>query len=103
MLSSASSETIVPLTPKQTAMTERLYYENSFLYDFVAALLAVRPFPDGRRALVFDRTAFYPISGGQTFDTGWIEWEDLDNPQPLRPKFRVSEVLEDEASGEVLH
>jgi alanyl-tRNA synthetase len=84
-------------------MTERLYYENSFLYDFVAALLAVRHLPDGRRALVFDRTAFYPTSGGQTFDTGWIEWENLDNPQALRPKFRVSEVMEDEASGEVLH
>jgi alanyl-tRNA synthetase len=84
-------------------MTERLYYENSFLHDFVATLLAVRPLPDGRRALVFDRTAFYPTSGGQTFDTGWIEWENLDNPQALRPKFRVSEVMEDEASGEVLH
>jgi alanyl-tRNA synthetase len=84
-------------------MTERLYYENSFLHDFVAALLAVRHLPDGRTALVFDRTAFYPTSGGQTFDTGWIEWEDLDNPQALPPKFRVGEVLEDEASGEVLH
>ena len=84
-------------------MTERLYYENSFLHDFVAALLAVRHLPDGRTALVFDRTAFYPTSGGQTFDTGWIEWENLDNPQALPPKFRVGEVLEDEASGEVLH
>ncbi len=84
-------------------MTDRLYYENSFLHDFVAALLAVRHLPDGRTALVFDRTAFYPTSGGQTFDTGWIEWEDLDNPQALRPKLRVGEVLEDEASGEVLH
>jgi alanyl-tRNA synthetase len=53
-------------------MTERLYYENSFLHDFVAALLAVRHLPDGRTALVFDRTAFYPTSGGQTFDTGWF-------------------------------
>jgi alanyl-tRNA synthetase len=84
-------------------MTDRLYYENSFLHNFVAALLAVRHLPDGRSALVFDRTAFYPTSGGQTFDTGWIEWEDLDSPQPLRPKFRIAEVLEDEASGEVLH
>jgi alanyl-tRNA synthetase len=84
-------------------MTDRLYYENSFLHDFVAALMAVRRLPDGRPALVFDRTAFYPTSGGQTFDTGWIEWDNLDNPQALRPKLHVSEVLEDEASGEVLH
>ena len=39
-------------------MTERLYYENSFLHDFVAALVAVRRLPDGRIALVFDRTRF---------------------------------------------
>ncbi len=99
----ARNETIVRLTPKQNAMTERLYYENSFLYDFVAALLAVRRLPDGRTALVFDRSAFYPTSGGQTFDTGWIEWEDLDNPKAVGLKFRVAEVLEDEASGEVRH
>jgi alanyl-tRNA synthetase len=84
-------------------MTDRLYYENSFLHDFVAALMAVRRLPDGCPALIFDRTAFYPTSGGQTFDTGWIEWEDLDHPQALRPKFRVTEVLEDEATGEILH
>ena len=84
-------------------MTERLYYENSFLFDFVAALLQVCRLDDGRTALVLDRTAFYPTSGGQTFDTGWIEWEDLDSPQALRPKLRVGEVLEDEASGEVWH
>jgi alanyl-tRNA synthetase len=89
--------------PKQNAMTERLYYENSFLHDFVAALLAVRHLPDGRAALVFDRTAFYPTSGGQSFDTGWIELENLDSPPALRPKLRVVEVVEDETSGEVLH
>ena len=84
-------------------MMERLYYENSFLHDFVAALVAVRRLPDGRTALVFDRTAFYPTSGGQTFDIGWIELENLDRPAALRPKLRVVEVLDDEASGEVLH
>jgi len=84
-------------------MTEHLYYENSFLHDFVAALVAVRRLLDGRTALVFDRTAFYPTSGGQTFDTGWVELENLDHPPVLRPKLRVVEVLEDEASGEVLH
>lgn len=99
-------------------MTDRLYYENSFLFDFVAALVAIRRLPDGRTALVLDRTAFYPTSGGQTFDTGWVEVENLDHPQALDSKrgpqatplsrrlgckLRVAEVLEDESTSDILH
>ncbi len=85
-------------------MTERLYYHNSFLYDFVAALMERRSLADGRTALVLDRTAFYPTSGGQVFDTGWIELEALEGAAAgSRPKMRVVDVLDDEASGEVLH
>lgn len=55
-------------------MTERLYYSNSFLYDFDANVVEVISASDAepRAALVLDRTAFYPTSGGQTFDTGVI-------------------------------
>ena len=75
-------------------MTDRLYYHNSFLYDFVAALEEVRPV-DGRTALVLDRTAFYPTSGGQVFDTGWIELEPLESArEALLPKLRVTEVAD---------
>jgi alanyl-tRNA synthetase len=84
-------------------MTDRLYYHNSFLYDFVAALEDVRTLADGRTALVLDRTAFYPTSGGQTFDTGWIELEPLEQERgKFLPKLRVSEVAEEE-DGRVLH
>ena len=84
-------------------MTDRLYYHNSFLYDFVAALEDVRTLADGRTALVLDRTAFYPTSGGQTFDTGWIELEPLEQERgKFLPKLRVSEVAEEE-DGTVLH
>ncbi len=82
-------------------MTEKLYYNNSFLYDFVAALVERRTLPDGRTALLLDRTAFYPTSGGQSFDTGWLELEPLEGA--LLPKLHVVEVAEDEAGGEVLH
>jgi len=85
-------------------MTERLYYQNSFLYDFVAALLERRTLADGRLALVLDRTAFYPTSGGQVFDTGWIELEPLEGSAAgTCPKLRVAEVIDEETSGEVLH
>ena len=83
-------------------MTERLYYHNSFLYDFVAALLERRSLPDGRTALVLDRTAFYPASGGQVFDTGWIELEPLEGERgQFLPKVRVAEVVEE--GDDILH
>ena len=51
-------------------MTERLYYHDSFLYDFEAEVSEIANAP--RPALFLDRTAFYPTSGGQVFDTGVI-------------------------------
>jgi alanyl-tRNA synthetase len=74
-------------------MTERLYYHDSFLSEFDAEVcenVAV----DSRTALVLDRTAFYPTSGGQVFDTGWILSGDR--------KLHVTEVAEKE-DGTVLH
>ena len=50
-------------------MTERLYYHDSYLRDFTAHVVAVSS--DGATAYL-DRTAFYPTSGGQPFDTGFI-------------------------------
>ena len=52
-------------------MTERLYYHDSFLYDFDARVLESL-LRDGRHALVLDRTAFYPTSGGQVHDLGML-------------------------------
>ena len=49
-------------------MTERLYYRDSFLMEFEAELTEV---PGGSRpALILDRTAFYPASGGQVCFAG---------------------------------
>ncbi|HEV2222797.1 MAG TPA: DHHA1 domain-containing protein [Candidatus Acidoferrales bacterium] len=52
-------------------MTERLYYNDSFLREFDAQVLACEP--EGARWRVrLDCTAFYPTSGGQPFDTGHL-------------------------------
>jgi alanyl-tRNA synthetase len=76
-------------------MTERLYYHDSFLYDFEAEVVEV-VHSDSRPAVILDRTAFYPTSGGQVFDTGWILGEGSDVKVP------VQEVAERD-DGTVLH
>jgi len=50
-------------------MTERLYYHDSYLREFAARV--VRTSADGS-TVYLDRSAFYPTSGGQPFDTGSI-------------------------------
>ncbi len=82
---------------KSTDMTERLYYQNSFLYEFDAEVLGSASTSDSRPALILDRTAFYPTSGGQVFDTGWIRPRDATDG-----KLRVIEVTETE-DGQILH
>jgi alanyl-tRNA synthetase len=67
-------------------MTERLYYNDSFLREFDAHVVSCEP--DGPRFRVrLDRTAFYPTSGGQPHDTGRLGVAT------------VLEVLDDEAPG----
>ena len=75
-------------------MTDRLYYQDSFLYQFDAEIREVLETP--RPALILDRTAFYPTSGGQVHDTGEILRANSD------VKFRVTEVADTE-DGRVIH
>jgi alanyl-tRNA synthetase len=77
------------------SMTDRLYYQDSFLYDFDAEVQEVTDSP--RPALILNRSAFYPTSGGQIFDTGWITRSS--NPDA---KLRVTEVADAE-DGRVVH
>jgi alanyl-tRNA synthetase len=50
-------------------MTLRLYYDDSYLTDFEATVLERS---EGGR-LYLDRSAFYPTSGGQQFDRGFLQ------------------------------
>jgi alanyl-tRNA synthetase len=51
-------------------MTERLYYNDSYLRDFQARILETA---DAGKRVYLDRTAFYPASGGQPFDLGSLD------------------------------
>src|SRR6188472_2945290 len=50
-------------------MTQKLYYADSYLKEFDAQLVDTASH-EGKTALVLDRTAFYPTSGGQPSDAG---------------------------------
>ncbi len=69
----------------------RLYYTDSFLSEFDAQVVDLVTAP--RPAVVLDRTVFYPTSGGQVFDTGWLEANGA--------RLRVTEVAEQE--DRILH
>ncbi|HEY2859564.1 MAG TPA: DHHA1 domain-containing protein [Terracidiphilus sp.] len=55
-------------------ISERLYYADPFLKAFSAIVTQVREIPGASGEsvwqLALDRSAFYPTSGGQPFDTG---------------------------------
>lgn len=74
-------------------MTERLYYDQPELMEFEAAVTAERA-AEGVWRISLDRSAFYPTSGGQPFDTGRLAFDG--------GEAHVTDVQADEA-GEVWH
>ena len=76
-------------------MTERLYYNDAYLWSFDATVTSVK---NGKRPgeweITLDRSAFYPTSGGQPFDTGTLTFG--------KTKAKVTDV-EADADGEVIH
>jgi alanyl-tRNA synthetase len=52
-------------------VTERLYYTDPTCAEFDGTVVSCETL-DGRIVVVLDRTAFYPTSGGQPFDTGTL-------------------------------
>ncbi len=59
-------------SPKKTSETKRLYYEDAYLTEFEAEVVERREH-EGLPAVVLDRTAFYPESGGQPWDKGTLD------------------------------
>ena len=76
-------------------MTERLYYDDPYKREFDAIVVGVERLVSAdvdsvRHGVRLDRTAFYPTTGGQPFDTGTLNAS------------RVVDVIDDE-NGAVVH
>jgi alanyl-tRNA synthetase len=78
-------------------MTKRLYYDNSEIHEFDSIVDEVVPptVEQSRPAVILRETAFYPTSGGQVHDTGWLTLEGAE-------RLRVTEVADAE-DGRILH
>lgn len=78
-------------------MTKRLYYDSSEIHEFDSVVEDVIPSSpeQARPSVILRETAFYPTSGGQVHDTGWLT---LDGAERLR----VTEVAEAE-DGRIVH
>ncbi len=78
-------------------MTERLYYRDCYLQEFRARV--VEAGGNGQRVYL-DRTAFYPSSGGQPFDTGTLGGANV--IEVVDEEERVAHVLDAPiAAGEI--
>lgn len=53
------------------SITERIYYLDAYAREFDASVVETSEH-EGKPAAILDRTAFYPTSGGQPFDTGTL-------------------------------
>jgi alanyl-tRNA synthetase len=84
-------------------MTHRLYYNDSFLYDFTAHVVDTRELQrEGNQstwAVKLDQTAFYPSSGGQPYDLGIMSTQSRSG---IALETAVEDVFEDE-DGEIWH
>jgi alanyl-tRNA synthetase len=79
-------------------MTDRLYYADAYCRRFSAVITRVDRL-DGQTIVELDRTAFYPASGGQPFDTGTLVARLFEDREE---KIEVVDVHDDD-HGAVVH
>jgi alanyl-tRNA synthetase len=76
-------------------VTDRLYYHDSYLTEFRARIVDASP---DRQKIYLDRTAFYPASGGQPFDTGQLGGTEV--TEVVDEGERIAHVLSGPVAGE---
>lgn len=83
-------------------MTIKLFHRDQYQTEFQARVIEQRERPDGTWEVYLDRTLFYPTSGGQPHDTGFLDgirvMEVLETETPM-----VSEVEPGRNPGLIAH
>jgi alanyl-tRNA synthetase len=77
-------------------VTSRIYYTDPYCRRFEAVVVGALEH-EHRPAVVLDRTAFYPTSGGQPFDIGTL----TERREPSTPAVQVIETIE--MDEEIVH
>ena len=84
------------------ATAARLYYAEANLREFDARVIE-RLTWNGRPAVVLERTAFYPTSGGQPHDTGTLNGVEVVDAVEREADGAVVHVLAGELQGDAVH
>jgi alanyl-tRNA synthetase len=79
-------------------LTERLYYQDSYLKEFKAKVLKKIKI-DNQPAVILDETAFYPTSGGQPYDKGVIQ--DVPVVEVVEEGDEIIHILKEELKEEI--
>lgn len=82
------------------SLTERLYYNDAYLREFDARVLQCAPAGE-RWHVTLDRSAFYPASGGQPFDTGKLGSANVLEVAEYEPG-QVVHVVDQPVTGEAV-
>ncbi len=69
-------------------MSEKLYYNDSYIKEFTASILTQGEEPDGRWYVTLDQTAFYPTGGGQPSDIGYLNQSVVEDVQLINGEIR---------------
>src|ERR1019366_4279078 len=84
---------------RNSIMTKRLYYDRPELLEFDSVVASTEAAEGSRPAVILRETAFYPTSGGQVHDAGWLT---LGGGDRAEDRLRVEEVADAE-DGRIVH
>jgi len=90
-------------TGKISNPTVRLYFEDAYLQEFTARIIG-REIRESLPVVILDRTAFYPESGGQPHDLGWLNEVRVirvEEEDDLILHFLEKELGQDEVQGRI--